>query len=63
LRRWLATEGKLGECPEDYALFKAAAWCNAKPWEMAEQSMWWKFKALNYMSAEAEAEEIIRNRK
>ena len=63
MRRWLATDGKLGECPGDYALFKAAQYCNAKPWEMVEQSLWWTYKALDYMSAEAEAQEIINNRK
>jgi len=30
---------------------------------MLEQSIWWKYKALDYMSAEAEAEKIIADRK
>lgn len=59
----MATEGKYGEPPEDYALFQAAKYCNAKPWEMIEQSIWWTYKALDYSSAEAEAQEIIANRK
>ena len=53
----------MGEAPDDYALFKAAQFCNAKPWELAEQALWWKIKALDYMSAEAEAEQIIADRK
>jgi hypothetical protein len=65
LRRWLATEGKFGEPPEDYALFAAAKYCNVAPWVLAEQSVWWQNKALDYLSAEGEAQEIIneRNRK
>ena len=44
-------------------LFQAAKYCNAKPWEMVEQSIWWTDKALNYLSAEGEAQEILKNRK
>jgi hypothetical protein len=53
----------MGAPPEDYVLFQVAKYCNAKPWEMAEQSIWWKYKALNYMNAEAEAEKILADRK
>jgi len=53
----------MGECPPDYALFQAAKYCNVPPWVMATQSIWWKFKALDYLSAESEAQEIIANRK
>ncbi len=53
----------MGECPPDYALFQAAKYCNVPPWVMAKQSIWWKFKALDYLSAEGEAQEIMANRK
>jgi hypothetical protein len=33
------------------------------PWTLLEQPLAWKLKALDYMSAEAEAEEILANRK
>lgn len=62
MRRWLATEGKYGEPPPDYALFQAAKYCNCPPWELLEQSIVWKFKALDYLSAEAEAQDIISKR-
>ena len=62
MRRWLATDCKLGEPPEDYLLFKAAQWMHVPPWVLAEQPIIYKLKALDYMTAEAEAEEIINNR-
>jgi hypothetical protein len=57
------TKGKLGEPPEDYTLFKAAQWMHIPPWVLLEQPLVWKLKALDYMSAEAEAEEELANRK
>lgn len=63
MRRWIATEGKYGEPPEDWALFKAAKYCNCKPWELLEQPVWWKLTALNYMSAEAEGQEMLDARR
>jgi len=62
LRRWLATEGKMGECPPDYALFQAAKYCNVPPWVLVEQPLVWKLKALDYLSAEGEAQKIIADR-
>jgi hypothetical protein len=58
----LATEGKYGAPPEDYKIFKAAQYCNCKPWELVEQSLFWTFKALDYMSAEEEAQKSIADR-
>ncbi len=52
----------MGECPPDYALFQAAKYCNVPPWVLAEQSIWWTDKALAYLSAEGEAQEIIARR-
>lgn len=49
----------MGACPEDYLTFKAAQFCGVPPWELQEQSMVWKYKALEYMSAEAEGEKIL----
>jgi hypothetical protein len=39
-------------CPPEYALFKAAKECNCKPWELLEQSIWWRDWALKIISAE-----------
>jgi hypothetical protein len=63
LRRWLATEGKLGEPPDDYALFKAAEYMRIPTPSIVDVPIWWIDKALDYMSAESEAQEIIANRK
>lgn len=52
----------MGECPDDYALIKAANYLNCKPWELMEQSMWWRIRALKFMTAEAEAAEIRQRR-
>ncbi len=59
MRRGLATNGKMGEASEDYLTFKAAQWMHVPPWELVEQPLVYKLKALDYMSAEAEAEESI----
>ena len=32
------------------------------PWELVEQPLVWKLKALDYMTAEGEAQEIIDER-
>jgi hypothetical protein len=56
---YIGTQGKMGACPEDYLTFKAAQFCGVPPWELQEQSMVWKYKALEYMSAEAEGEKIL----
>jgi hypothetical protein len=53
-------EGKMGECPEDYALVQAAKYYGVAPWELLKQSIWWIDRALNlYMPAEHEAQESI----
>jgi len=62
LRRWLATEGKYGECPQDYALVQAAKYCGVPPWVMAKKGLAWQLKILDYMSAEGEAQKIIADR-
>lgn len=62
MRRWLSTKGKIGEPPEDYLTFKAAQWMHVPPWELVEQPLVWKLKALDYMTAEGEAQEIIDER-
>ncbi len=49
----------MGEASEDYLTYKAAQWMHVPPWELAEQPLVYKLKALDYMSAEAEAEETI----
>ena len=49
----------MGEPPEDYKLFLAAKYCNCAPWELQEQSIVWTYKALDYMSGEAEGQEIL----
>lgn len=62
MRRWLATKGKIGEPPEDYLTYKAAQWMHVPPWELLEQPLLYKLKALDYMTAEAEAQEILEER-
>jgi hypothetical protein len=64
LRRYLVfsalgTESDSVQCPDYYALFKAAQVCNCTPWELLEQGIWWREKALIVQSAENEASEQI----
>jgi len=56
-------KGKMGACPDDYALVQAAKYLGVAPWELMEQSIWWMDRALMFMTAEYEAQEILANRK
>lgn len=56
LTRWLASEGKFGEVPEEYALVQAAKYLGVAPWDLAERPQWWTNLALTFSSAEAQAE-------
>lgn len=60
LRRWLATDGKVGYCPDFYPDFVAADRCHCPPWELAKQSIYWRDKALVVVSAENYAREEKR---
>jgi len=59
LGRYIAMGGKMGACPEDYSLVKAAQWLGVAPWELMEQSIWWRDRAIMFMNAEAEAQKIL----
>jgi len=45
--------------PWYYPIFKAAKECNCKPWELLEQSVFWRDAAIKVVSAEAQAQKII----
>jgi len=62
LRRYLATDGKMGAYPDYYPIMQAAKYIGCPPWELLEQSAWWQDKALICMTAENEAQEIISKR-
>ena len=51
--------GRMGKCPEDYILVKAAQWLGVAPWDLMEQSIWWQERIIMFMNAEAEAQKII----
>jgi hypothetical protein len=55
--------GKMGACPEDYNLVKAAQYLGVAPWELMEQSIWWQERAILFMNAEAGAQKIIDSHK
>lgn len=52
LGRWLATDGRVGYCTDDYPLWVAADRCHCPPWELAAQSAWWQDRALKIRDAE-----------
>ena len=58
MRRWLLTDGQLGEPPPYYELMKAARWMGVPPWELARQPIFWRVWARTIEIAEAEAEQI-----
>lgn len=45
-------------CPDWYALIQSAKYLNVAPWDLLDQSVWWRDKALIAMSAEQSAQEI-----
>jgi hypothetical protein len=51
--------GKMGACPEDYTLVKAAQYYGVAPWELMEQSFWWQERAIMFMNAESAAAKIL----
>ncbi len=53
--------GKMGAVPEWYVYMQAAKYLGVAPWELMEQSVYWRNKAIIALSAENEAREIIRN--
>lgn len=52
LRRWLATNNQTGECPEWYAIIRAAKYLGVAPWLLMEQPAVWMEWALIAESAE-----------
>jgi len=52
-------KGKMGACPDDYAVVQAAKYLGVAPWALMEQSLWWQDRAFMFMTAESEAQDII----
>lgn len=48
----------MGQVPVGYALFKAAQFCNCPPWELLAQSVYWRDRALVYLTGENQGREI-----
>ena len=59
MRRYLATQGKMGTLPDWYLLIQAAKYLNVAPWELLERSIYWEERALDAMTAEVEAQEFL----
>jgi hypothetical protein len=55
LGRYLATDGLMGSCPDDYVIVQAAKYYGVPPWELMKQSMFWRVRALMFMEAEESA--------
>lgn len=63
LRRFLVTEGRIGEVPTWYTLISAARYLKVAPWELAEKPVWWVNTALAAQAAEADAQKQRSERK
>lgn len=63
LRRYLATEGLIGEVPAWYTLVKAARYLGVAPWDLARKPLWWTHVALASQGAEAHAAQKTRDRR
>lgn len=51
----------MGTCPDYYVLIQAAKYLECKPWELMEQSVVWRDWALKCMTAESNAQEILKS--
>jgi hypothetical protein len=52
LRRYLVTDGAMGEVPEWFSLITAARYLGVPPWDLAVRPAWWMHVALAAQSAE-----------
>lgn len=57
LKRWLTSEGQVGEVPYWYLVLRAARYLRVAPWELAEMPVYWLYLALESEAAEGKAEE------
>lgn len=55
LRRYLTTDGLMGEVPIWYSLISAAKYLGVPPWDLARRPVWWMNIALAAQSAESAA--------
>jgi hypothetical protein len=46
-------------CPDWYALLAAATYLHCQPWDLLEQSIWWRDRAIIAMNAEQSARKSI----
>jgi hypothetical protein len=50
-------------CPDFYVGIQAARYLNVAPWDLLEQSVWWRDKALISMTAEKQARDVVNKPK
>ena len=62
LGRYLGWGGIMGYVPDWYYLILAADRLHCTPWELLEQSIYWRDTALKAISAEVEAKNIKKQR-
>lgn len=55
LRRYLVTDGAMGEAPLWFTLIQAARYLGVPPWDLAAKPAWWVRVALASQSAESHA--------
>jgi hypothetical protein len=56
LKRYLVTDGRIGEVPHWYRIINAARYLKVAPWELAQQSAFWLHAAESAQAAEAAAQ-------
>jgi hypothetical protein len=56
LRRWLATNGAVGECSDWYLLLMEAKYLGVAPWDLQQQPIHWRLMAREALAAEHYAE-------
>jgi hypothetical protein len=55
LRRYLVTDGAMGEAPLWFTLIQAARYLRVPPWDLASKPAWWVRVALASQAAENHA--------
>lgn len=53
----------MGECPDFYALIQHAKYLRVAPWELQEQSLFWRYAAATCLEGEHQARKTLDARR
>jgi hypothetical protein len=63
LRRFLMTDGAMGEVPLWYRIIRSARYLRVAPWELASRSAFWLCAAESAQAVEADVQNRAQSRR